>query len=584
MMILALCLILQAPLPPLTPQPWKDAFTYLDAQHPWATPFEQSKRTASPNESQTRAFLLRLAEATPWMTMVTIGHSVEGRPLEMVIVSTEGAFTSEALRQSSRPLLYVQAGIHAGEIDGKDALMLLLRNASQLQVDRDLFDKVNLAFLPMFNIDGHERSSTFGRINQRGPEVMGWRTNASNLNLNRDYAKIDSPEMAAMLRFIVQADPLLSVDVHVTDGMDYQYDITWGGQGAVALSPASEAWIAKTLTPLMLGTLEQYGHCGGPLIFGKESRDPSQGIVEWVSQPRFSTGYGDWAHLPTILMENHSLKPYDQRVNGTYLALTAMMRALHTHGAALKQARTQDQNQPLGELPLRFGLQTEPATIDFKGITYERYFSDLTRQWEIRFTGHPWEATLPVTRYTKIEATVAPIKTFLVPKRYPEILEKLDLHGIAFSEVTPGEEEWFTWISEQHEFSKEPLEGRFRVTASWRQERRNLPAGDSWVRVSTDQPKGRLAMHLLHPAFPDSFFQWGHFLDMFQRTEYVEGYVMEPYAQELLKDPSTAQAFQAFLTQRQKQPPTGQEILQWFYRRTPYFDQRYLVYPIRMEH
>jgi hypothetical protein len=104
------------------------------------------------------------------------------------------------------------------------------------------------------------------------------------------------------------------------------------------------------------------------------------------------------------------------------------------------------------------------------------------------------------------------------------------------------------------------------------------------VRVSTDQPKGRLAMHLLHPAFPDSFFQWGHFLDMFQRTEYVEGYVMEPYAQELLKDPSTAQAFQAFLTQRQKQPPTGQEILQWFYRRTPYFDQRYLVYPIRMEH
>jgi hypothetical protein len=210
--------------------------------------------------------------------------------------------------------------------------MMLLRDMTVRGTRRDLLERANFLFVPIFNVDGHERASRFSRPNQRGPEVMGWRATSRNLNLNRDYAKADAPEMQAMLRALNVWQPDLYLDLHVTDGADYQYDITFGFNAVGGHSPAIATWLEKTLTPGLTSALEVAGHIPGPTDVPNWS-DPldwKKGIKSWMAEPRFSNGYGDVRHLPTVLLETHSLKPYDQRVLGTYVFLENALRIAGT--------------------------------------------------------------------------------------------------------------------------------------------------------------------------------------------------------------------------------------------------------------
>jgi murein tripeptide amidase MpaA len=196
-----------AVLPPELPWHGKSESLLLAAGDPWATPFEASGGTRTPSYAQTLAFLRRLAATNPELSLSSLGRSGEGRDVWMAIAARGGAATPEAVRRLGRPILLVQAGIHAGEIDGKDAGLMLLRDALATKTKAALLDQVSLLFIPMLNVDGHERSSETNRINQRGPERMGWRTNATNLNLNRDYAKADTPEIRGVLRALLEWTP-----------------------------------------------------------------------------------------------------------------------------------------------------------------------------------------------------------------------------------------------------------------------------------------------------------------------------------------------------------------------------------------
>ncbi len=220
--------------------------------------------------------------------------------------------------------------------------MMLLRDLTVAGRRKDLLEKVDLLFIPLVNPDGHERSSAYNRINQRGPEIMGWRTNGRNLNLNRDYGKLDSAEIRAIVRVIEEWQPDLYVDVHVTDGADYQYDVTYGFNNRNAQSPSIAAWLSNVLTPRVNRALEEKGHLPGPLIF-TVSDDIKQGLLGGNAGLRFSNGYGDARHLPTILVENHSLKPFRQRVLGTYVLLESMMQLLGEQGIELRREAGKDQ-------------------------------------------------------------------------------------------------------------------------------------------------------------------------------------------------------------------------------------------------
>jgi hypothetical protein len=379
--VLLLAAAAAAAQPILPPAPdWDGASRKLLAapSDPWITPAEAAGLRRTPSYDDTMAWLRALAAAAPEIHLVSLGTSPGGREIWMVVAAAGGATTPQALRANGRPTLLAQAGIHAGEIDGKDAGLMLLRDLTVGGKLRDLLEAANFLFIPIFSVDGHEPLTPFGRINQRGPEAVGWRTTARNLNLNRDYAKLDTPEMQALIQGLNQWQPDLYLDLHVTDGIDYQYDITWGFNGTPKYSPAITGWMQQVLDPALTADLRRAGHIPGPLIFAVDDADLGKGIVDFAAPPRFSNGYGDVRHLPTVLVENHSLKPYDQRVLGTRVLLESTLRHLGRHGAELAAAIAADRTRRPDPVVLAWKIPaTPPPTVPFLGI----------RSRLVRFTG-----------------------------------------------------------------------------------------------------------------------------------------------------------------------------------------------------
>lgn len=548
---------------------------------PWATPFELGGLKTSPNYDETFSWLDKLIATSDKLHKVLLGKSPQGRDIWMIVASQEGVNTPEELQANGKPSLLVQAGIHSGEIDGKDAGMMLLRD--MVMGDKQaLLDGANLLFVPIFSVDAHERSGQFNRVNQRGPVEMGWRTTANNLNLNRDYAKADSLEMQHMLAAINRWQPDLYIDVHVTDGIDYQYDVTFGYNLAQGLSPASYRWLNDKYRPLVEQALTAQGHVPGPLVFAIDNRDMSQGMSLWNASPRYSNGYGDARHLPTILIENHSLKPFKQRVLGTYVMLASTLEILGEQGTSLRSAIKQDSYRYSDRITLTWQSEKQPKGWDFKGIDYRLEQSPISGETVVRWTGEPkLYENLPVIGNTQAEIKVNRPSAYYIPPQWQEVIERLSIHGIRMTRLEQPTELTLTQYQfGEPTFAAKDYEGRQRVSApvSSHKTKLELPAGT--VKISTQQPLGDLAILLLEPQSPDSLLQWGFFNPIFTRTEYIEHYAVEPLAVKMLKeDPALAAEFEAAL-QDPEFAKDAEARLRWFYERSPYYDKQYRVYPV----
>jgi len=586
LLLLSATVTLDSHLPPLLP--WQgQSLELMQDKGPLTTDFELSNGLNSPDYNQTMAFVERLVAANPTQFQVqTIATSNAGRAIKMLIASEDGDFSASQISHSAKPTIFIQAGIHAGEIDGKDATFMLLRDIATGK-RRDILSKVNILFIPILNVDGHERRSQYNRINQRGPVEMGFRTNANNLNLNRDYTKLDTPGVRGVMKVINQYKPDLYIDVHVTDGADYQYDVTYGYNPVFASeSPSVSQALDQYFKPVIDAKLEQQGHIPGPLVFVMDKREFKKGLAGWVATPRYSNGWGDLRSLPSILVENHSLKPYKQRVLGTYVFLDGAITALSEHHQHLAEAVTKEHAFLPSQLIVKRGYAKEANTLAFKGIKYSRSESALSGQMEVKYLGEKQEySALPIYWQKDVQQTVTVPKAFYIPPAYPEIVKKLKLHGIEVQQVTETAAISSLKVAAvtKHKFDKTPFEGRFRVTAEFDYQSVNEKVVTGWYKVVTAQPLGELATHLLHPEAPDSFFAWGEFNTIFQRTEYMENYALAPYARQMLKDkPALALEFDKKIREDAKFAKDAQARLNWLYKRTPFYDQAYLKYPILM--
>ena len=576
-----------AVLPPIAPWDGASRALAVDPGHPWATPFEKSALRETPRYEETVEWLARLAAATPQLEMVSIGRSHEGREIVMAIASSSGASTPEALRASGKPIVLVQAGIHSGEIDGKDAGMMLLRDMTVRGTRSAVLEKVSVLFIPILSVDAHERYSEHARVNQRGPTRMGWRTNARNQNLNRDYAKLDTPEIRALVSAVRDWAPDLYVDVHVTDGLDCQYDVTWGYTGSHGYSKAAAGWLATRLDPAARRALEASGHVPGPLVFPVDERDLDRGVVEWTPSPRFSNGWGDARHLPTVLVENHSLKPFDRRVLGTYVFLDSVLEVLGASGAELRAAIEMDRRTRPAAVPLSWRVPSAsgPATVELLAVEQRLEPSPISGGLSVEYTGRPVTLTVPWHRHTDPDATADPPVAYWIPPAWPEVIERLQLQGIEMERIAESRRvKVEMYRLSDAKIDPEPFEGHARVTAKAVPERREELFAAGSVRIPVDQPLGVLAVLLLEPDSTDSLFQWGFFLEVLQRTEYVEGYIMEATARRMLEsDPELSAAFRRKLLDDPGFAADARARLQWFYERTPYFDQRFNLYPVARE-
>jgi hypothetical protein len=520
----------------------------------------------------------------------TFGTTPEGRPMKLLVVSKTGAFTPEAAKAKHLPVLLVQGGIHAGEIDGKDAGFLALRQALDGEAASGDLDKLVLLFVPVFNVDGHERFGAWNRPNQRGPEEMGWRTTAQNYNLNRDYVKADAPEMQAMLALVNAWDPLAYIDLHVTDGAKFQHDVS------IQVEPlhAGDPELRKAGVALRDGLIERLDAQGSMALpfypSFVENDDPASGFVDGVATPRFSTGYFQLRNRFGMLIETHSWKDYRTRVRITRNAIVALLDLVATHGAqwlhTAHEADVRAEKLAGTQVPLDWKAGDRVHTIDFQGYAYTRTPSEISGALMTHYDeSKPETWHLPMRDDVQPDhVATAPGAGYLVPAAHAAwVGAKLRQHGIRFDTLakpmTAARVEAFR--ADSAEFAGTSFEGhqRLTVTGTWKPEAQDVGIGALFVPIA--QPASRLVMALLEPQAPDSLLGWGEFNNAFEQKEYMEAYVAEEVARDMLaKDP----ALKAEFEQRVKADPgfakDPQARLDFFHRRHASYDQRLRLYPV----
>jgi hypothetical protein len=524
------------------------------------------------------------------------GRSAQGRPMWALIASHADP------RQV--PLLMLQGGIHPGESDGKDAGFIALRELLGENVAPGVLERIGILFVPAFNVDGHERVGRWNRPNQNGPEETGWRTTAQNLNLNRDYTKADSPEMRALLALVSVWDPLVCADLHVTDGADFEPDVSLQAEPVNQGDPILYA-SGRQLRDELITKLAAEGSL--PLPFYPDlakTDDPASGFLLTVYSPRFSTGYFPQRNRFTVLVETHSWKDYATRVRVTRNTIIGLAQLLAEHGARWRaQARKADDDatQLAGaELVLDYSSGwREPASgekadvgaagaelIDFRGYAYTREVSPVSGEavtvydpkqpqiWRVPFRD----------RVSPSLIVKAPLGGYLVPVEWTaDIAPRLAAHGIRVGRVESAISGALVeaFRATQVSFATAPFESRMRVQlrGTWHSERQDIPAGSVLVPIA--QPLARLVMHLFEPQAPDSFAAWGFFNACFEEKEYFEPYVADQIARTLLEqEPELRREFERRLKEDTVFAASPRARLEFFLRRHSSWDSRLHLYPV----
>ena len=518
------------------------------------------------------------------------GTSPQGRPMKALAVSTSGALTAEDAKARNIPVVLAQGGIHAGEIDGKDAGFGLLRDLLQGRAGKGLLDKQVFLFVPVFNVDGHENFKAWNRPNQRGPAEMGFRVTAQRLNLNRDYMKADAPEMRAMLALVNAWDPLATLDLHVTDGAKFRHDISVTGD-PVNVGDTELRAAGKALRDGIIQKLTAQGSL--PVDFYPSFSsydDPASGFVETAYTPRFSSGYFPLRNRLVMLIETHSWKTYPVRVRSTYNALLDTLELVAQHGGQWRQAEldadtraAQLAGQPV---PLDYKTTDAKRIISFLGYAYKRVHSDISGSDMVVYDEHTPQLWMLPLRDTIVPglSVNAPKGGYLVPAEYAaQVGAALRLHGIDFRtlEAPLANAAVEAFDADSVKFSPTSSEGRQRVTLTghWAPATAQLVAGALYVPIA--QAKARLLMHILEPQAPDSMAAWGGFDNSFERKEYMEAYVAEEQARLMLaKDPALKAEFEAKLKADPAFAKDPMARLEFFARRHPAWDAGYNRYPV----
>ncbi|HRZ41753.1 MAG TPA: M14 family metallopeptidase [Bacteroidales bacterium] len=565
------------------------AACHLFAQDPWQTFYEKSGGTETPRYDETYRYARMLADSSAMISWLEYGTSPQGRSHFALVLDRDGLSDPAAIRARGKIILLVQACIHPGEPEGKDAGLLLLRDVAVRKKHLNLLEHVSLVFIPIVSVDGHERFGPYNRINQNGPKEMGWRTTPTNLNLNRDFLKADAPEMQAWLTLFSQWMPEALMDIHTTDGADYQYVITYAVENLGNMDPAQTQWLNERYIPVIEKSMADRGMPIFPYVSFRNWHDPRSGLRTWPSTPRYSVGYAAARNRIGILVETHMLKPYHQRVESTVELMVQTMEILNREYKSLISAtREADRRCTSGELgnepfPVTFKLSEKSTQVDFLGFSYTVKTSDLTgNDWFI-YSDTPQTFTLDWFHENLPDKQIQVPKAYVIPVEWNDLIRRLQYHGIQMQILSVDTEMTVaTWKFSGVRLAQQTYEGRTRVEELRMQEiSRTMVFHTGSAIIPVYQQPAKIIIHALDPASPESFLQWGFFNAIFEQKEYAESYVMEKVAREMIaKNPSLLDEFKAFDATLPESPVKIWAQYNWWFEHTPYFDAMKDVYPV----
>jgi hypothetical protein len=534
------------------------------------------------------ALARELEKRSRYAKLLSIGHTAEGRELWVLLASKDRSFRPEQAAKFGKPLVFAQSGIHAGEIAGKSAMLMLMRDILVTGRHAALLDHLNFAILLVFNADGHERHTPYRRINQQGPASMGTRVTAQQLNLNRDYMKAESPEMQAWLRFYNAWMPDLLIDHHVTDGMDFQYDLTIDMPENDDAPLPIKRWTTDLFLPRLYQGMEADGHLMAPYGFF-DPEHPERGYRTQIFSPRFSQAFAAARNRAGLLVETHSLKTFRTRVWAHYDITLHALKTIAANPTALTAAtqhadaatRALGGSDAMLFLAGKHAETSEPFT--FRGVTVNRQPAPIAGGTIPVYSLPRVDIPTQIFKHQQPAIQVKVPEAWAIPAAWSHLTAKLDAHGIPYERLlTAKEVTCETYRITSTRFHSTPTEGRVpvAVTVEPQPGRCHLQAGT--IIVSSRHRSARVAAHLLEPHAPDSLLYWGYFHSILDAKDYFSPYIMEPIAQQMAQASSDLQKeFEAKLKADPEFAASPRQRLEWFHARSPYADPDHLRYPIQ---
>ena len=540
------------------------------------------------------ALMRRMQQLSPQVKMVQFGTTAQGRAMYALILSSDHAFTPAAAARTDKAVILIQSGIHSGEIEGKDTALMLARDMviTKRAHQAAWLSRAIFIIIPVFNVDGHESRSPFNRPNQNGPEITGTRAQAQLINLNRDYIRAESPEMKAWLRLYHAWMPDFMFDNHVTDGADYQYDVTWDMAHHGDMGEPTRDWVNDRFIPELNKRMEAGGHLVSPYGAMRTMPDGSRQFFVEVFSPRYSHLYTAALNRPCLLVETHSLKDARTRAWSDYdimfhsidivtedpQALRKAVRAADAKYAAMAG----DRSAP----PIYLAGKTSESShpILYHGLKSAPYESEITGTMVPHYTAEKDDFETLIHDGIDTTAEAQEPLGFLIPVEWKEIADELALHGVQMERTTkPLDQEFDTWRFTDVKYAPAAFEGGLMTDFTLHpvHEQIAVPAGSYWVPMH--QQRARLIMAMLHPAAPDALIRWGFAASIFQTMGRVGArpYLTVPIANKVAEEhPKLMQEFEAKLKADPAFANDPQARLDWWISRSNYQPSAVNRYPV----
>lgn len=549
-------------------------------------PFQMEENRTSTFE-ETRNFYESLDKASSFVQTSDFGMTDAGHPLQEVIIDMDKDFDVEKSRSKGKLVLFINNGIHAGEPCGVDASMLFAKDILKDKSYQPILENVVIVIVPVYNIGGAINRNSFTRANQNGPKEHGFRGNAKNLDLNRDFIKCDSKNAQSLNQLFSKWMPEVFIDTHTSNGADYQHIITLIATQKDKLAPSLGGFLEYDFLPKVYSLMKEDGYDMSPYVYSRGMTPDEKGIAAFPDLPRYSSGYAALHHALSFMPETHMLKTFEERVMSTQALLTRMLEVSSQNAERILAAKQEAiaYYQQLNEIPISWVIdEAQSKKISFKGYEAELIPSKVTEGERLFYDRKkPFTKEIDLFDEFKINETIKAPTAYIIPQAYSEIIERLQWNGVEVERLEADKEiEVEMYYISSFETRKTAYESHYlhyNTKLKTVYKKHLFHEGDYIINLG--QAQKRFILETLEPAAPDSYFNWNFFDGILMQKEHFSSYVFEDIAEELLKkDPDLAKRLQQKKENDSEFAKNTYAQLDFIYKNSPYYEYTHNLYPV----
>jgi hypothetical protein len=561
------------------------SFSLLQAQEDKLLIAHDTAKNVTATYQETIQFYENLAEQSELVSLKTYGKTDSGFPLHVAILSKDKDFSPASIRAKNKRIVFVNNAIHAGESCGVEATMQLFRDLAKDKKMQNYLENVVLVAIPFYNIGGGLNRGAYSRANQNGAKEHGFRGNAKNLDLNRDFIKADSKNAQTFNQIFTEWQPDIFVDTHTSNGADYQYVITLIATQKDKLESNLAAYMEKEMLPDLY---KEMGKTEYPMIpYVNVSTTPDEGIYGFLDLPRYASGYATLHNAISFITETHMFKPYQDRVSSTYFFLQSILKQTNKDYKKIKEARDKAIKNTLTKKQFAIAWDYDMEQKDsllFKGYEAKYKASEISGLKRLYYDRNaPYEKYVPYLNSFKTSLNIQKPVAYLIPQAYGELVQRLKWNGVEVSRLTKDVElNLEMYRIEDYKTSKSAYEGHYnhsKVEVRTQNQTWKYYKGD--YVIFTNQKINRYIIETLEPQAPDSFFNWNFFDGILGQKEYFSSYIFEETALELLKEnPKLKAALEAKKQEDEKFAQSARMQLDFVYKNSVYYEPTHNLYPV----